>query len=251
MVAGAHIHTECIILIQFFSLFQRKIETRDTLPSRRAPGPRSSFFLPHIPRTPNTMAKTPAIFLYRLMTDAGSAPNVDGGMCTLALCKPKIRSTAKVGDYIIGLRARSGELGALGPHAEDSVLYVMRVTRKYTMSEYDAYCTAHASIKIPGPDNDYRGDCQYKADGTQRDGPHSPAFIEKDLGGKYVLVGDGACVNFWYRRSPAGVRLPAELAGALAVADVKRGHRRLPQTPDTVAPLVEWLAGGVASGEFV
>jgi hypothetical protein len=185
----------------------------------------------------------PRIFIYRLQTDAGIAPNVDGGVCSLTICKPIVRRSAAVGDYIIGLRGRSGAIGKLGPHAVDSVLYVMRVTRKLTMAEYDAYCTTHLPIKIPGPDNDYRGDCQYAADGTQRDGPHSPAHKEHDLGGKYVLLGDTAGVNYWYRshRNPAGIRLPAELAAAWDVAGVARGHRVKPYVEDEAARLMAWL----------
>jgi hypothetical protein len=182
--------------------------------------------------------KTPRFFLYRLQTDNGTAPNINGGVCTLALCKPMIRRSAKIGDYIIGLRGRSGELGKLGPHAVDSVLYVMRVTQKMTMAEYDAHCSAHLPIKIPSPENDYMGDCQYTASGEQRTGPHSPSLIDHDLGGKYVLLSD----EFWYRSAPAGYRLPAELVEKWDVPSVARGHRVKTEYETTEAPLLAWLA---------
>lgn len=184
----------------------------------------------------------PRFFLYRLQTDAGSAPNVHGDVCSLAICKPIVRRSAKIGDYIIGLRGRSGEIGKLGSHAVDSVLYVMRVTRKMTFAEYDAYCSAELPIKIPSPENDFVGDCQYTATGEQRPGPHSPIHTERDLGGKFVLLGDTACVNYWYRRDPAGFRLPADLADEWDVATVARGHRVKAHSDKTEARLIEWLA---------
>jgi hypothetical protein len=183
------------------------------------------------------MSKT-RFFLYRLQTDNGTAPNITGGVCTMALCKPVIRRSAVVGDYIIGLRGRSGELGKLGPHAVDSILYVMRVTQKMTMAEYDTHCSAHLQIKIPSPENDFTGDCQYTASGQQRSGPHSPSHIDRDLGGKFVLLSD----EFWYRSAPAGYRLPAELAEKWDVPSVSRGHRVKTDYATTEAPLLSWLA---------
>jgi hypothetical protein len=184
----------------------------------------------------------PRFFLYRLQTDSGAAPNIHGDVCTLAICKPVLRRSANVGDYIIGLRGRSGELGKLGPYATDSVLYVMRVTRKMTFAEYDAYCMSELPIKIPSPDNDFIGDCQYTATGEQRVGPHGPACAEKDLSGKFVLLGDTARTHFWYRRDPVGVRLPADLADMWNVAGVARGHRVKAYSPSIEARLHEWLA---------
>jgi hypothetical protein len=184
----------------------------------------------------------PRIFLYRMMTDAGSAPNVAGNVCTLAICKPQIRRSAKVGDILVGLRAKSGKMGALGPHAVDSVLYVMRVTDKKTFAEYDSFCCETLPIKIPTEDRS-EGDCLYRADGTQRpDGHHGPYDVARDLSGRYVLLGAGARTNFWYRRDPVGVRLPAALADALDVESVRRGHRVRDLTPEIEAQLMTWLA---------
>ena len=183
----------------------------------------------------------PRIFLYRVQTDAGCAPNIDGDICTLAICKPQIRRSAVVGDIVIGLRARSGEIGALGPNAIDSVLYVMQVTRKMTLQEYDTYCTEHLPVKIPSDINDFRGDCQYTVDGKQRElGPHGPMHAKKDLSGRYVLLADAG--NYWYRRDPIGVRLTEELATSWDVAGVARGHRVKVYKNSEVMSLFDWLA---------
>jgi len=184
----------------------------------------------------------PRIFLYRMMTDAGSAPNIAGDMCTLAICKPMIRRSAKIGDIIIGLRAKSGEMGSLGPHAVDSVLYVMKVTDKKTFADYDAFCGTYLSIKIP-TELYPEGDCLYRADGSQREGGHhGPHHAEQDKSGLYVLLGSGARKNFWYRKDPVGVRLPADLAAALDVESVRRGHRVHDLTPALETQLTAWLA---------
>jgi len=194
--------------------------------------------LPFLP-SPFIPSMASRIFLYRMMTDAGCAPNIDGGVCTLAICKPSIRRTANVGDIVIGLRARSGELGRLGPHAEDSVLYAMIVTRKMTFAEYDAYCTADLPMKIPS-DEYPMGDCQYTADGTQRPGPHSPALIPTDLSGKYVLLSDPG--HFWYRKDPVGHRLTPALASMLEVEKVRRGHCVHTSNALVVDALKAWCA---------
>lgn len=177
-----------------------------------------------------------------MMTDAGSAPNVAGDICTLAICKPMIRRSARIGDIIIGLRAKSGELGGLGPHAVDSVLYVMRVTDKKTFAEYDAFCGTYLPVKIP-TELHPEGDCLYRADGTQRTGGHhGPHNAAQDLSGLYVLMGDGARKNFWYRKDPAGYRLPTDLAAALGVESVRRGHRVHDLTAELEAQLMAWLS---------
>ena len=42
------------------------------------------------------------LFSYVVARDYGFAPNPFFSTCTLATCKPKIRRTASVGDWIIG-----------------------------------------------------------------------------------------------------------------------------------------------------
>jgi hypothetical protein len=114
----------------------------------------------------------------------------------------------------------------------------MVVTEKMTFAEYDAYCTARLPIKIPSEENDFRGDCQYTADGAQRPGPHGPVHAATDLSGKYVLLS----TTFWYRRDPVGVRLPASLVTAWNVAGVTRGHRVKAHKSAEVDQLMAWLS---------
>lgn len=43
------------------------------------------------------------IFMYKLTTDNGGAPFVENELLSLCICKPNIRISAKVGDWIIGM----------------------------------------------------------------------------------------------------------------------------------------------------
>ena len=43
------------------------------------------------------------IYRYVLATDCGMAPNPQHGIVSLATCKPAIRSTARVGDWVVGV----------------------------------------------------------------------------------------------------------------------------------------------------
>ncbi len=47
------------------------------------------------------------ICYYIHTVDTGRAPSVDGGLLTLAICKPEIRRTADVGAWIIGFAPRA------------------------------------------------------------------------------------------------------------------------------------------------
>jgi hypothetical protein len=43
------------------------------------------------------------LFTYVIARDFGFAPNPFHGVCTLATCKPGIRKSASVGDWILGI----------------------------------------------------------------------------------------------------------------------------------------------------
>jgi hypothetical protein len=69
------------------------------------------------------------LYSYVVARDYGFAPNPFYGFCTLATCKPNIRKTAQVGDWVIGTgsksKARDGQL-----------VYAMRVSETMTFDEY-------------------------------------------------------------------------------------------------------------------
>lgn len=70
---------------------------------------------------------TPRVFLYLLDHDTGYAPNPFHGWCTLAGCKPQIRRSAGIGDWVVGVT----------PKADGHrVAYVMQVKVKFEIAKY-------------------------------------------------------------------------------------------------------------------
>jgi hypothetical protein len=66
---------------------------------------------------------------YVVARDYGFAPNPFFGVCTLATCKPRIRSTAQIGDWVLGTGSKSR-------NREKRVVYAMRVTEAMTFNDY-------------------------------------------------------------------------------------------------------------------
>lgn len=73
------------------------------------------------------------IHSYVVRYDSGFAPNPFYGYCTLATCKPRIRETALLGDWVVGSGSNSRNV-RMGGH----LVYAMRVTEAMT---FDEYCT--------------------------------------------------------------------------------------------------------------
>lgn len=109
------------------------------------------------------------IYFYKLTADNGGAPCVQDGLLSLAICKPMIRNTARLGDLIFGFAANS-------LHADNRLLYVARVTNKLPDGRY--YTTARYVL---------REDCIYERRGDRflwRQGAlhHGPRDLVHDLG---------------------------------------------------------------------
>jgi Nucleotide modification associated domain 2 len=66
---------------------------------------------------------------YVVARDYGFAPNPFFGVCTLATCKPRIRSVAEIGDWVVGI-------GSKGRRREGNIVYAMCVTEAMTFNEY-------------------------------------------------------------------------------------------------------------------
>ena len=166
------------------------------------------------------------IFRYVVRFDSGAAPNPFGGWCTLAICKPGIRRTAEVTDWIIGFRSR--QVGR--------VTYVMQVEQRLSFSEY--WNDRRFHCKRPGrcesSDNIYRPDAA--GDFVQiPNRVHRPSDAQRDLSGKCVLVGR----RFWY----FGDQSPQLPSGLVHLVHRGQAHS-LPanRKDDDVATLEVWLS---------
>ena len=69
------------------------------------------------------------LFSYIVAADTGFAPNPYHGYCTLATCKPRIRGSAEIGDWIVGTGSKAnGRNGCL--------VYAMKVSEVMSFDEY-------------------------------------------------------------------------------------------------------------------
>lgn len=73
------------------------------------------------------MSELPEIYVYKMVTDNGGAPYVARGLLSLAICKPKIRSTAEPGALIFGFGAK---------HYGERLIYIAEVTEKPDVGDY-------------------------------------------------------------------------------------------------------------------
>lgn len=78
------------------------------------------------------MLISPNSFLmpYAITRDFGFAPNPFHGVCTLATCKPRIRKSANVDDWILGIG------GAQLRKANKKCILLMKVTEKIDFNDY-------------------------------------------------------------------------------------------------------------------
>jgi hypothetical protein len=153
------------------------------------------------------------VYRYVIRVDAGSAPNYDPPFVTLAICKPRIRRAARVGDMVL---AFSG--GNLSPEPH-GVRWAGVVSEKMTFEEYwdDPRFQSKKPRVSARPDNIYRwfGGRLVQV----RNGIHTVKHVRTDLGGAYVLVFQPAWV--FGENTPL---LPQQF-GLRMAAGSRRGHR--------------------------
>ncbi len=114
------------------------------------------------------------LFTYVIARDFGFAPNPFHGTCTLATCKPGIRKSAGVGDWVLGVAGK--ELGSV----HRKCILLMKVTEKISFQEYwederfslKKPCRNGSNVMMLG-DNIYHQDEKYNW--IQEDSHHSNA----------------------------------------------------------------------------
>ncbi len=146
------------------------------------------------------------LFCYKMTHDTGFAPNPFHGMLTLATCKPDIRKSKKIGDWIVGFTSKKVNERRV---EEKRLIYLMQVTDKITFAEYwddlkykckkanmnsgeyiekvgdNIYMPLVICPDINDPDNFVQVGTKYhKKEGDAK----------KDLKGEYVLISK----NFYY-----------------------------------------------------
>jgi putative DNA base modification enzyme with NMAD domain len=182
------------------------------------------------------------IFSYVVLHDFGFAPNPFGGICTLATCKPQIRRTGHVGDWIVGTGSAQRSLAG-------RLVYAMRVSETLTFNDY--WHDPRFAGKVPRVDGALKhvyGDNIYHQDESghwqQADSRHSladgsanPGHVRIDTSTDRVLIG----AEFSYFGAD-GPQIPADLRSGYDVDLVLsgRGHRCL-LPADLVTATLAWL----------
>ena len=151
-------------------------------------------------------------YIYKVTHDTGCAPCVDDGLLTLAICKPDIRSTADIGDWIYGFG---------GAPYGGKLIYVAQVTGRLAQGDY----YRRAEFRS-------RSDCIYQWQGDKLTAKARGAFhadnVLQDIGKSpdYPRANVLVSSNFRYLGKTAQeidrVEYP-ELRKL--VAALKRGHR--------------------------
>ncbi len=175
------------------------------------------------------------LYSYCIPVDDGAAPNPFGGVCTLTICKPVIRRTAQIGDWIIATGSKNSPIGNISK----KVVYIMKVTKKLTLEKYDEYCQEILQKKIPNiRSSDYRrqvGDCIYDYGNNViklRPGVHGKSNVAVDLGGCYSLLSD----NFYYFGDNP-IDLPEEL---YPIIKSGQGHRSK-SNQEYIGKFLQWV----------
>jgi Nucleotide modification associated domain 2 len=185
------------------------------------------------------------IYIYVVARDFGFAPNPFHGYCTLATCKPGIRSKAEVNDWIVGM-------GGSRLNATGRCIFAMHVTEIITFNEYWANPTfldkkpvRNGSSKMMVGDNIYHRfdgvhNQWYQADShhSNPDGSVNLSNLIKDTKSDKVLLSQ----HFFYFGREAPI-VPCDLLNAIEYKN-GRNYRVFKYNNvkyNDAARLIEWL----------
>jgi putative DNA base modification enzyme with NMAD domain len=167
------------------------------------------------------------------MPDTGYAPNITDGYCTLACCKPKIRGTARLGDWVIGTMPK--RFGA------DRLSYVMRVNEALAFDEY--FSDGRFVSKKPDDNHPHGDNMYYRTEGKfiqLESSHHTKESLENDTQVDRMLIGS----LFWYF-GDSGPRIPSKLVPELIESGP--GHKRM-KDRDTIRDFVSWVSSEYRPG---
>lgn len=183
------------------------------------------------------------LFTYKVRADRGTAPNPYGGVCSLAICKPKIRSAAKRGDIIVGFGCKDSN----NPDEEFRIVYAMQVGESLDWNKYIKKCEEELNEKIP-TGAEHPGDCIYLLDQPivrcESWSLHKNDDYKKDVSkGKRVLLSSPD--KYWYfgRGGQIECVLPHNLRG---IVPMKQGHRS-DGNDNYVEQFVKWFNAELVS----
>jgi len=145
-----------------------------------------------------------SLFSYVVATDSGFAPNPRHGYCTLATCKPKIRSAANVGDWVLGTAPVST--------GEEEMVFLAQVDEKLTFNEY----YRDERFEAKRPENDPSGDNIYYREDSNLVQVDDPPAHDSDDDRDHDTQTDAVLIGslFWYFGGD-GYEIPSRLRDEL------------------------------------
>lgn len=185
------------------------------------------------------------LYSYIVARDFGFAPNPFHGYCTLATCKPDIRSTAAIGDWVIGTGSKKFGL-------DGRLVFAMQVSEKITFDQYwgdprflKKRPSFSGSLSRAYGDNIYHRDPE-TAQWLQEDSHHSFADgspnqenIDHDTRIDNVLIGEA----YWYWGS-AGPEIPKSIRYVKDADACHSGPKHKCKFPEDLRDaVVDWLLG--------
>jgi len=188
------------------------------------------------------------LYMYVVDRDFGFAPNPFHGICTLATCKPRIRSAARVGDWVVGMGG--GRLRATG-----RCIFAMHVTNRISFDDYwndpqfqDKKPIRNGSLVMLVGDNIYhrQGVNWVQADShhSNSDGTTDLTNVANDTSSNSVLLSN----DFYYFGRSAPL-VPREILDGIDYQN-GRNHRKI-LLPDPGSLLVSWLKSNFTSNRVI
>jgi hypothetical protein len=181
----------------------------------------------------------PSVFVYVVDRDFGFAPNPFHGYCTLATCKPGIRKSGQIGDWVIGMGG--SRLSATG-----HCVFAMEITAKISFDEYwtnpiynEKKPVRNGSRKMMVGDNIYRRDPnthkwrQADSHHSNSDGTANSYNVSRDTKVDHVLFSN----RFLYF-GKAAPRVPQSILDQIGYNN-PRSYRRFDY--QIARPLLDWL----------
>jgi Nucleotide modification associated domain 2 len=184
------------------------------------------------------------LFSYKVRYDIGFAPNPFHGACTLATCKPGIRKTAEVGDWVVGV-------GSITASRAGHLVYAMEVEEKLTFDGYWAdprfqlkKAERRGSLKYRYGDNVYhrgadgkwrQSDCRHSSAAGEPNADH----IRRDTRADAVLI--ASRFTYWGGEGP---KLPGKFTNwdGVDLSDPGRDYTYKAYPPEMVEAFVAWAS---------
>ncbi len=178
------------------------------------------------------------LYIYVVARDFGFAPNPYHGLCTLATCVPRIRASAQIGDWVMGV-------GGSRLKATGKCIYLMKVSEITTFNNYWAETrfyrkrpVRNGSLVMMLGDNVYHQEpesefwVQSDSHHSNPDGTTNLKNLETDTSSDKVLISD----HFYY----FGKTAPTVDLASIEYKN-HRGHSKKPLSNDNVAAFIKTI----------